>query len=593
MVSLRLLIFAVVVTVSLIPVVMFGLWPQSRALDNAVAEVAERHLLLARNLGSALTRYHRDLVSTFAYVARNKVSGHPMPGAEDLLQALSFRHVCVMNRRTGQVIGDLALEGLPCPDRVPEGRRVFFDRIAEENKVVMSGVMSAPDGSPALFLLQRFGDNIAVGAVATDYFIDLAKAVSFGQRGHAAIVDRNGRLLAHPNPDWAREQRDLSSVDPVRRMMNGETGVTTFYSPAIEQDMIAGFTSVPLAGWGVMIPQPFAELEAEAASVRDHTLLVILAGTALAIAASWLLSTLITRPIARFVEVTARLRDGHAGTRVNLDHRLTSRELVELEAAFNSMVATLENATEKESRLRREAEKADRLKSTFLANMSHEIRTPLNAILGFSEVIKGQLFGPDMARYSAYAEDIHQSGSLMLTLINDILDLSKIEAGHEAVDLSVIDLVSVSRHCVQMFRQQGMSRGVGLTVRASADKIFVRLDLRKTKQILLNLLSNAIKFTPPGGQVTVEISSDDDGTVNVAVKDTGIGIKEGDIDAVLQPFNQVEEHGAAREGTGLGLPLVKALVELHGGQFRLDSVYGQGTDAHIILPDVIVPQPDQ
>ena len=310
--------------------------------------------------------------------------------------------------------------------------------------------------------------------------------------------------------------------------------------------------------------------------------------TLVGLSASWVLAAFVSRPISRFVEATARLRKGEKGTRVALNHRLTARELVELQGAFNEMVETMEKAAKKEMRLRREAEKADRFKSKFLANMSHEIRTPLNAILGFSELIKEQMFGPDDGRYQEYAEDIHQSGTLMLTLINDILDLSKVEAGHEILDLDLFDLAEDTGRCVQMVRQQAMNAGVSLKLDCPGDSLLINADRRKMKQMLLNLLSNAIKFTPPKGDVTVSVERDGADGVAIAVTDTGIGIEPADIEAVLKPFGRVElQDGEIREGTGLGLPLVKALAELHGGSFELDSVYGLGTKATIRLPGVI------
>lgn len=588
MVSLRVLIFAVVATVSVIPIILFGVWPQSQALDNAVEEVSERHLLLARNLGAALDRYHRDILSTFSFLAGNAIAGAKLHNGEQLLDGLNFQHLCVIDSHSGKVLNSLSPDGYHCPDAVPEDKRQLFNSLAEEGHVVMTGVLPAPDGNPALFLLQRFGSEIAVGVVSTDYFVALAKTISFGRGGHAAIVDQNGRIMAHPLPEWRQSRRDISQLEPVRRMIEGKTGVARFYSPAVKQDMIAGYTVVPGAGWGVMIPQPYSDLEAEAQSVRDYTMVIIAGGTLVALIASWLLSAFVSRPISRFVEATARLRKGEKGTRVALNHRLTARELVELQGAFNEMVETMEKAAKKEMRLRREAEKADRFKSKFLANMSHEIRTPLNAILGFSELIKEQMFGPDDGRYQEYAEDIHQSGTLMLTLINDILDLSKVEAGHEILDLDLFDLAEDTGRCVQMVRQQAMNAGVSLQFDCPGDSLLINADRRKMKQMLLNLLSNAIKFTPPKGDVTVSVERDGADGVAIAVTDTGIGIEPADIEAVLKPFGRVElQDGEIREGTGLGLPLVKALAELHGGSFELDSVYGLGTKATIRLPGVI------
>ena len=170
---------------------------------------------------------------------------------------------------------------------------MFLD-LAEEGRVNYSTVLAGPDGEPMLYLVELIDDYVAVGAIATTYFVEFGKAVAFGKGGHAAIVDHTGRLLAHPLPDWHRSMKDISAVPPVQRMLQGETGISQFYSPAAQADMIAGFTTVPETGWGVMIPQPFAELQNKAAAVRNHALGVILLGLLVAAVVSWFVAGLIT-----------------------------------------------------------------------------------------------------------------------------------------------------------------------------------------------------------------------------------------------------------------------------------------------------------
>ena len=226
-------------------------------------------------------------------------------------------------------------------------------------------------------------------------------------------------------------------------------------------------------------------------------------------------------------------------------------------------------------------------KSNFVANMSHELRTPLNAILGFSEITKNQSFGPlGDERYLEYANDIHYSGSHLLDIINDILDLSKIEAGKKELDETFVDLGSVIDKTITLMKTSAEKAGVGITV--SLDETLPRVfaDERCLKQILLNLLSNAVKFTPLGGEkVSIETKKTAAGGVAIIVKDHGIGIAPEDLAIALEPFGQVESAMARRyEGTGLGLPLVKSMVELHGGDLRLESELGRGTKVTVCLP---------
>ncbi len=231
------------------------------------------------------------------------------------------------------------------------------------------------------------------------------------------------------------------------------------------------------------------------------------------------------------------------------------------------------------------AEMANRAKTEFLANMSHELRTPLNAIIGFSDVLSEEMFGPiGLPRYREYAQDIRSSGRHLLALINDILDISRIEIG--AVDLSEspLDPSALVWSCLRLVHERAAKNGVELRQNLDADLPLLYGDERRLKQVLINLLSNAVKFTPAGGQVTASAHETPDGFV-FAVSDSGIGMSDDDIELALKPFGQVDT-GLDRkyEGAGLGLPLAQALADLHGGTLRIDSAVGSGTTVTILLP---------
>jgi signal transduction histidine kinase len=232
------------------------------------------------------------------------------------------------------------------------------------------------------------------------------------------------------------------------------------------------------------------------------------------------------------------------------------------------------------------AEAANRSKSEFLANVSHELRTPLNAIIGFSEVMEHEMFGKlGNEHYRDYARDIRLSGSHLLEVINDILDLAKVEAGKVELQEQSIDLGKVIESTVRLVRERAGERNIELSVRLPEGLPHLWADERKVKQILINLLSNAIKFTPEGGSVTVSAGRDPTDTVEIAVSDTGIGIAKESLETVLQPFGQVDSALSRRHaGTGLGLPLTKSLVELHGGRLDLDSELGKGTTVVVRFP---------
>ena len=231
-------------------------------------------------------------------------------------------------------------------------------------------------------------------------------------------------------------------------------------------------------------------------------------------------------------------------------------------------------------------EAASRAKSQFIANMSHELRTPLNAILGFSELIRDESFGPIAEkRYTGYASDIHNSGKHLLDVINDILDLSKIEAGKMDLTEEHVDLAQIINSSINLVRDSADRAGVTLSTVLPDHSMGMLADERALKQILINLLSNAIKFTPLGGEVVTEVKLVPGGGLMLMLRDTGIGMAAEDIPRAMAPFGQVDGTLARKfEGTGLGLPLVKSLVERHGGEFRLQSELGVGTTATASFP---------
>jgi signal transduction histidine kinase len=231
----------------------------------------------------------------------------------------------------------------------------------------------------------------------------------------------------------------------------------------------------------------------------------------------------------------------------------------------------------------RELEAASQHKSEFLANMSHELRTPLNAIIGFSEVLGERLFGDLNEKQEEYLRDIHASGQHLLSLINDILDLSKIEAGRMELELTDFHLPAALDNALTLIRERAGRRGIALHMTTDERLEYVRADERKIKQVLLNLLSNAIKFTPEGGRIEVR-AKQVAGSVEIAVSDTGVGIAPEDQEAIFEEFRQVGTAAKKVEGTGLGLALSRRFIELHGGRIWVQSEPGAGSTFTFTLP---------
>jgi PAS domain S-box-containing protein len=276
------------------------------------------------------------------------------------------------------------------------------------------------------------------------------------------------------------------------------------------------------------------------------------------------------------------------GTRVSTMHSLRSI-IFDGEPAIVGAFMDITAQQKVEFDLRKakeEAESANASKTQFLAVMSHELRTPLNAIIGFSELMSKEVFGPvGHERYSEYLEDIHQSGKHLLALISDILDLSRIEAGHLDVDAEEIELSDIVEECVRFVQGRATENNVLITTDVPTPCPVIFADRRQTKQMLLNLLTNGVKFTRPGTTVEIIVEESDSGGVQLRVHDQGPGIPQEALARVAEPFTRLESsHTSTAEGTGLGLAIVKRLIEVHGGVLQLESTEGRGTNAFVSFP---------
>jgi signal transduction histidine kinase len=293
----------------------------------------------------------------------------------------------------------------------------------------------------------------------------------------------------------------------------------------------------------------------------------------LALLLGYFLSWSLVGPIQRIVGRLAAIASGDFSRHVEVANR---DELGDLGTRVNQMNDELQ-------RVYGELETASRHKSEFLANMSHELRTPLNAILGFSQVLKKNLFGELNEKQEEYVEDILSSGNHLLSLINDVLDLSKVEAGQIELEVAPFSLREAVERGVVMIRERASKSGVAVAAEVEPAAHVVTADERRIRQILFNLLSNAVKFTPAGGRIEVHAARVD-GEIQVAVADTGSGIAAEDRDRIFEEFQQTDAGAKQQEGTGLGLALSKRLVELHGGRIWVESELGVGSRFVFTLP---------
>jgi signal transduction histidine kinase len=292
----------------------------------------------------------------------------------------------------------------------------------------------------------------------------------------------------------------------------------------------------------------------------------------LALALGLLLSDSLLVPLRKTQGRLARIAAGEFSGHVEVPNR---DEIGALAADVNRMSDELQ-------RLYQELATASRHKSDFLATMSHELRTPLNAIIGFSEVLHEQMFGELNERQRAYVEDVLEAGRHLLSLINDVLDLAKVEAGSMELELSQVAIPEVLQSAVSLHSERASRGRIELSLTTEPQQITISADGRRVRQIVFNLVSNAVKFTPAQGRVDVSARLDD-GRVEIAVADTGPGIAPEELETIFEEFKQARD-GKRAEGTGLGLPLSRKLVELHGGRLWVESATGHGSTFHFTLP---------
>ena len=306
---------------------------------------------------------------------------------------------------------------------------------------------------------------------------------------------------------------------------------------------------------------------------RDLFIGVAVGAIVLALVLGFVLAWSVIGPIQRIDSRLEAIASGDFSGRVEVVNR---DELGALAANVNRMNDELR-------RLYMELEAVSRHKSEFLASMSHELRTPLNAIIGFSQVLREEMFGPVNEKQAEYLDDIVSSGNYLLSPINDVLDLSKVEAGQVELEVQPFSVREALERGVVMVRERATEDGVEVALEADPDVDVVEGDERRIKQVIFNLLSNAVKFTPPGGAVDVSAARVN-GEVRIAVADTGPGIALEDHERIFEEFQQTEAGLGQQEGTGLGLALSKRFVELHGGRIWLESEPGNGSTFVFTLP---------
>jgi signal transduction histidine kinase len=473
--------------------------------------------------------------------------------------------------------------------RKAKDRGVFFGEIQPQGG---SGEGGTAQGFSTIdiFASSNYGGGVVREQYTfSDEFRERISGERFGHGGYAYIVDSKALPLVYPSGEVMRrvvsgDVSILSKLPQIREAAGSATGSTTGREFGGTK-VIAAWATVPATGWKVFVEQPESAAFAPLSGKIWKTALLIAAFVALAVALSILLARRLVRPIKRLQVAAEAIGAGAYDERIELNRK---DELGALAGAFNQMANQVQELiTGLERRVAertRALEVASKHKSDFLANMSHELRTPLNAIVGFSQVLKQKLFGQVNQKQEEYLDDILTSADHLLALINDILDLSKVEAGQVELEKGLFSLREALERGIVMVRERASTNGVHLSLELDPDVDLVEGDERRIRQVVFNLLSNAVKFTPKGGHVDVSATRAN-GEVSVAVRDTGPGIATDDQARIFDEFQQARDaNGERPEGTGLGLALSKSLVELHGGRIWVESELGRGSTFTFTIP---------
>ena len=464
---------------------------------------------------------------------------------------------------------------------------VYFQRESQPHMTIAVGVPGAR--------------GVVVAEIDLTFVREVIDRARIGTAGYAYAVGPRGELITHPKIDLVLRRTNFASLPQVRAALRSSADAPTAAVTGRDQDgtkVLSAYKTIESLGWRVFVEEPLSEAFAPIEAAIWRTALLLIAFLFLAVATAVLLARRLVRPIESIQTAATKIGAGALDERIEI---ASNDELGALAEEFNRMAAQLqesyailelkvqERTRELATALRELDEKsrqlgaASRHKSEFLANMSHELRTPLNAIMGFSQVLREGMFGEVNPKQEEYLDDILSSANHLLSLINDVLDLSKVEAGQIELEVAPFSLRDALERGVVMIRERATKDGVRVMLVPSPELDVVAGDERRIRQVIFNLLSNAVKFTPAGGTVDVR-ATQVNGEVRVSVTDTGPGIAEIDRERIFQEFQQTEAGVEQREGTGLGLALSKRLVELHGGRIWVDSELGKGSTFVFTLP---------
>ena len=432
------------------------------------------------------------------------------------------------------------------------------------------------------------------------YVWDLVSKLKVGTGGYAYAVAQNGDLIAHPDISLVLQRRNMADLEQVSEAFKPEPGRDRPHGTVMGnlqgKQVFSSSAVIPNLGWAVFVEQPVEEVYRPLYASMLRTSGFLLLGLGMALVASLLVARRIVRPLETLRKGVQRIGGGDMGARLDVK---TGDEIEVLADEFNKMTENLRDAydgleqkvTERTRDLavaNDRLQELDRLKSDFVSNVSHELRTPLTAIKGAVDLILRGVAGPLTEKQTHYLDRVRSNTQHLAGLINDLLDLSKIESGKIEMKSSRVSLAGLVHEVVETLRPVAAEKVIALEAPISEPSILVWADRDKINQVLLNLIGNAIKFTPTQGRITLSASKNGNGSVQVSVSDTGPGIPPDEKEKIFDKFYQIAQVGDVKpKGTGLGLAICKALVELHGGTIWVEPEPSGGSAFCFTLPAAI------
>lgn len=582
------LLFTGALAIGCIPLGLLIFWVTQNAVNEQFEAVREKHLIVAQNLAFALSRYAQDAASEFEVVAQSSDADLSYSVIKESAKQFHFRFFASFDAsgvQTKSIIFDDQIKDIFVDKDLFSLLKLEANK--DPGKILFSGIL-AHEGKPHIWIVRTTSsEELQTVLMRPDYLVKTQKAIAFGERGHSMIVDQYGRVIAHPNAQWEATSKDASKLSVVQKMMAGETGVSQFYSPPMEADMIAGHTFVPETGWGVMVPQPVEELYDAAKRFQMVAFAIAIAGLFVSLVLSWWLSKRIGGSVARLSSASKELiESGDLSQRVALPQSGIPNEVVALSISYNEMLNRIEMQSMKLEIALEKSEESNKAKSEFLATVTHELRTPMNGIIGSLELIKD---ASDLKEVREYSDLAMSSSHHLIDLIDDVLLYSSVEAGKIEVKNAPFDPKQLIEEVVDLFRKLIKSKEIELIHSVSEglpDSVIG--DKKRLRQILVNVVGNAMKFTESG---SVKVCSHYDANdavgprLRITVSDTGIGIPSQKLPYIFDRFYQIDSSFARREGgAGLGLAISRELSDLLGGNVSVESDEGKGSKFTIDVP---------